>query len=153
MFVACSTPHQVETSSFRHDFSHDFESRSDALWRARIRPGRPKIHPSSRATARSSGVRSVCRNAPTLPLSSIRESQAAMLRVSCWSPVRLSRANPRLHRPEALLAAQREAAPGTSKKMKHRLGSASAFLSQTTPWALLVRPASFPATPSRTKPT
>jgi hypothetical protein len=50
---------------------------SEAKLRSRIKPGAPKIQPSTCATARSGGVSSGFRNAARLPLRSARDSQAA----------------------------------------------------------------------------
>ena len=46
---------------------------------------------------RSGGVSSGFRNAARLPFRSARDSQAAMLKASCWSPVRPSLVKLRLH--------------------------------------------------------
>ena len=59
---------------------------SESKSRSRIKPGTPKIQPSTCATVRSGSVSSGFRNAARLPFRSARDSQAAMQNASCWSP-------------------------------------------------------------------
>jgi hypothetical protein len=70
-------------------------------WSSRREPGcqpRRESNPSTCATVPSGGLRRGCRNAAKLPSLSAIASQAAMLKASCWSPVRPARAKPRLRR-------------------------------------------------------
>jgi len=68
-----------------------------STWFRLNQAGTPNIQPSTCASMRSEGERLGFRNAERVPSSSARESHAAMLKASCWSPVRPSLAKPRDH--------------------------------------------------------